>query len=159
MTNHLQELLAHLAEPGQPYPIYRAMEAATQALVGHRLFTLLYVDGQDVARVWSSHLEAYPVTGRKTMGATPWGKQVLGEKRAFLGRDMQAIRWAFYDHELIASLGCGSAINIPIVYDGAAIGTMNLLDAEFAYREEQVDLLQPLAAALIPAFLLARRQS
>ena len=159
MTNHLQELLEHLAKPGQPYEIYRAMEAATQALVGHRLFTLLYVDGQDVARIWSSQLEAYPVSGRKTMSATPWGRQVLTEKRPFLGRDMQAIRWAFYDHELIASLGCGSAINIPVIYDGSAIGTMNLLDAEFAYRDEHVDLVQPLAAALIPAFLLARRQA
>lgn len=159
MTNHLEKLLDHLAEPGQPHAIYRAMEAATQALVGHRLFTLLSVDGQDVARVWSSDLGAYPVSGRKTMGATPWGRQVLTEKRAFLGRDMAAIRWAFYDHELIASLGCGSAINIPVVYDGAAIGTINLLDAEFAYREEHVDLVQPLAAALIPAFLLARLSS
>lgn len=159
MTHHLQELIEHLAEPGQPQTLYRALEQATQALVGHRLFTLLYVDGADVARVWSSHPKDYPTTGRKTMGATPWGKQVLSERRAFLGRDMEAIRWAFYDHELIASLGCGSAINIPVVYDGATIGTMNLLDAEFAYREEHVDLVQPLAAALIPAFLTARRQA
>lgn len=159
MTDHLSLLIDRLAEPGQPATLYRALEEATRSLVGHRLFTLLYVDGQDVARVWSSHPAQYPVTGRKTMGATPWGKQVLVEKRAFLGRDMDAIRWAFYDHELIASLGCGSSINIPVVYDGAAIGTMNLLDAEFAYDEDDVARVRPLAAALVPAFLLARRQA
>lgn len=159
MTDPLHAVLARLAEPGQPAPVYAAIERETQRLVGHRLFTLLYADGQDVARVYSSHPDAYPVTGRKTMGATAWGQQVLVERRPFLGRDMAAVKWAFYDHELIASLGCGSAINIPVVHDGATIGTMNLLDAEFHYREAHVALVAPLAAALIPAFLIARRQA
>uniref|UniRef100_UPI001C08BFA3 hypothetical protein n=1 Tax=Acinetobacter baumannii TaxID=470 RepID=UPI001C08BFA3 len=73
MTDHLPQLLTTLAEPGQPTRLYKALELATAELVGHKLFTLLYVDGQDVARVYSSKPAEYPVSGRKTMGETPWG--------------------------------------------------------------------------------------
>lgn len=155
----LHRLSASLERPGQPLTLYKALEAETKALVGHRLFTLLYVDGEEVARVHSSHPVEYPLSGRKPMGPTPWGAQVLKARQPFLGKDMAAIRWAFFDHELIASLGCGSAINIPIVYDGATIGTMNLLDAEHHYRDGDVEKIAGLAPVLIPAFLEARRSA
>ena len=153
------KLAASLEQAGQPDVLYRAMEAETKRLVGHKLFTLLYVDGQEVARVWSNMPDAYPVFGRKPMGPTPWGQRVISERKSYLGKDMAAIRWAFFDHELIASLGCGSVINIPIVYDGATIGTMNLLDTEHRYREGDEGKVAPLAPLLIPAFLKARKQA
>lgn len=153
----LASLANLLAEPGQPETLYRALDAATKALVGHKLFTLLYVDGQEVARVYSNQPEAYPVFGRKPMGPTPWGKLVMEGRQPFLGKDMDAIRWAFFDHELIASLGCGSVINIPIIYSGETIGTMNLLDAEHHYAESHVPLVNALAPLLVPAFLMARK--
>jgi GAF domain-containing protein len=158
MNASMKRLADALREPGQPGTLFGAIEAEAQALVGHRLFTLLYVDGQDVARIYSSNAVAYPVSGRKTMGPTPWGTHVLIEKRPYLGRDAAAIRWAFFDHELIASLGLGSVINIPIVYDGHAIGTMNLLDAEHHYKETHVPVVAELAFALVPAMLEARRR-
>lgn len=159
MTADLSTLAALLAEPGQPGTIYRALDAETKARVGHKLFTLLYRDGSEVARVYSNQPDAYPVFGRKPMGPTPWGQLVLNERKPFLGRDMEAIRWAFFDHELIASLGCGSVINIPIVHDGETIGTMNLLDAEHHYTGDDVPKVAALAPLLIPAFLLARKQA
>jgi hypothetical protein len=156
MTDPATDLLATLAEPGQPTRLYQALEKATAVLVGHRLFTLLYVDGQDVARVYSNRPTEYPVSGRKTMGETEWGKVVLTNRQPYLGRDHAAIRWAFFDHALIASMGLGSVINVPVIYDGAAIGTMNLLDAEHHYRDEHVAPVARLAPLLIPAFLEAR---
>ncbi len=159
MPHALATLTAALEQPGQPETLYRALDAETKRLVGHRLFTLLYVDGQEVARVYSNTPAAYPVFGRKPMGPTPWGAHVLEGRKPYLGRDMAAIRWAFFDHELIASLGCGSVINIPIVYDGMTIGTMNLLDAEHHYTEADVPKVAALAPVLIPAFLIARNQA
>ena len=156
MEDVLARLYASLAEPGQPTRLYGALEAASRDLVGHRLFTLLYVDGAEVARVHSSRPGEYPVSGRKTMGPTPWGAHVLAGRRPFLGRDVAAIRWAFFDAPLIESMGLGSAINIPVVYDGETIGTMNLLDTEFHYREEHVGVLLRLAPVLVPAFLRER---
>lgn len=161
MTTHdpLHRLAAALTEPGQPETLYRAIERETKALVGHRLFTLLYRDGQEVARVYSNMPDAYPVFGRKTMGPTPWGAHVIEQRRPYLGKDMEAIRWAFFDHALIASLGCGSVINIPVIYNGETIGTMNLLDTEHHYTEEHLAAVTPLGPMLIPAFLKARKDA
>jgi hypothetical protein len=151
-------LLPVLEKAGQPDATFRALDELTQRLVGHQLFTLLYRDGDEVARVYSSRPAEYPVSGRKRMGPTPWGDLVLNRCQPYLGRDKAAIRWAFFDHELIESMGLGSTINLPVVYDGMCIGTINMLDSEHHYRDEHVQRVAPLAPLLIPAFLEARRK-
>lgn len=156
MTGPSDDLLALLQEPGQPATLYRELDRRLARLVGHRLFTLLYVDGEEVARVYSSRPDEYPVSGRKPMGRTPWGEQVLGRCEPYLGVDRASIRWAFFDHALIESMGLGSTLNVPVVYDGACLGTVNLLDAEHHYGLEHVALVTALAPLLVPAFLLAR---
>ncbi len=152
----IETLLPVLAQPGQPETLFAAMEAATQRAAGHQLFTLLYVDGQDVARCYSNRPAEYAVAGRKPMGPTEWGTLVLKNQKPFLGPDKAAIRWAFFDHALIESMGLGSAICVPIVYDGATIGSMNLLHTEHYYEEKHVAPLLALAPLLIPGFLQAR---
>lgn len=151
------DLLKLLAEPGQPATLFAAMEKATQQVAGHELFTLLYVAGNEVARCHSSRPAEYPVSGRKPMGDTPWGAKVLRGREPYLGPDVAGIRWAFFDHALIESMGLGSVINIPIVYNGATIGTMNLLHREHFYQPAHVAPLLALAPLLIPAFLQARQ--
>ncbi|CDN51329.1 GAF domain-containing protein [Neorhizobium galegae] len=153
----IEDLIGLLAESGQPNFFYDALDAALARHVGHRLLTLLYTDGDEVARVYSNMPDVYPVFGRKPMGMTPWGELVLRRQQPFLGRDREAVRWAFFDHELIASLGLNSAINIPVVYNGETIGTINLLHEEFFYEEKHVEIARQFAPLLIPAFLEARR--
>ena len=72
MPDDLFELSRLLAEPGQPETLFRSFDAVAARLVGHELFTLLYVDGQEVARIYSNRPAQYPVFGRKPMGPTPW---------------------------------------------------------------------------------------
>ena len=156
MSDDLAALSRLLAEPGQPQVLFRAFDAAAKRLVGHELFTLLYVDGQEVARIYSNREAEYPVAGRKPMGPTPWGAHVIQGKKSYLGRDQAAIRWAFFDHALIISMGLGSVINVPVLYDGHVIGTINLLAAEHHYREEHVAPIERLAPVIVPAFLMAR---
>lgn len=156
MSDDLAALSRLLAEPGQPDTLFKAFEATTKRLVGHELFTLLYVDGEEVARIYSNRPAEYPVSGRKTMGPTPWGDHVLKGRKSFLGRDKAAIRWAFFDHELIESMGLGSVVNVPALYDGKVVGTINLLAPEGFYREEHVAPVERLAPLLVPAFLAAR---
>jgi hypothetical protein len=156
MSDDLAALSRLLAEPDQPQVMFRAFEAAAARLVGHELFTLLYLDKTEVARVYSNRPAEYPVSGRKPMNATPWGDHVLKGRTSFLGRDKAAIRWAFFDHELIISMGLGSVINVPALYDGQVIGTINLLAPEYFYREEHVAPIERLAPLLVPAFLMAR---
>jgi hypothetical protein len=135
--------------------VFKEAESVLRALIGHRLFTLMVVlpGGAEVERVYSSIPAAYPLTGRKPMGATHWGQRVIEGRKLWLGRDMEAIRWAFFDHELIASLGCGACINVPVCSMGEVIGTMNILDRENAYDERHAGLAQAAVSALVPAFL------
>ena len=98
-----EDLIGLLAEPGQPNSFFEAMDAALATRVSHRLLTLLYKDGDEVARVYSNMPDVYPVFGRKPMGITPWGDLVVRRQRPFLGRDHEAVKWAFFDYELIAA--------------------------------------------------------
>ena len=156
MSNDFATLASLLKEPGQPETVFKAFATITRNLVGHDLFTLLYVDGSEVARIYSSRPVEYPVSGRKPMGPTPWGKHVLDGKQSFLGKDKAAIRWAFFDHELIESMGLGSVINVPAIYDGKVVGTINLLAPEHHYSEADVEPVERLAPLLVPGFLAAR---
>ncbi|AEQ53639.1 GAF domain-containing protein [Pelagibacterium halotolerans] len=142
-----------LANDDRP-ALYRAADTALAELVGHKLFTLLLVlpGGKEVQRFWSTNETAYPLSGRKPMGDTPWGDLVIKRHQPFLGRDMDAIRWAFFDHELIASLGLGSAINVPIISAKTLLGTIAILDAEHHYDEEKLAIALRVAPYLIDAF-------
>ena len=151
----LSRLVAAQQSPGQPEMLFRALKRETGELVGHKLFTLLHVtgNGRIVARIYTSQTQAYPVGGTKEMGPTPWGAHVLEGQQPYIGRNAADIRWAFFDHELIASLGCASVINIPVRYDGRVVGTANLLHQENWYRQEHIPVLDTLCALLVPAFL------
>ncbi|WP_202910703.1 GAF domain-containing protein [Teichococcus vastitatis] len=148
-----------IARDASPEAAFRAVEQATAALIGHRLFTVLVrcAGGEEVERVYSSDPVAYPVQGRKRMGPTPWDALVLDRKQTFLGRDVAAIRWAFPDHALIESLGLGAVINVTAQLGGEVLGTLNLLDREGAYTSEaQVELARAFTPFLIPALLHKR---
>lgn len=147
------------AEVADPVAVFRAAEAASAALIGHRLFTILFMtpDGAEVERVHSSDPAAYPLAGRKRMGPTPWGEHVLRQGKTWLGRGAEDIRWAFPDHELIASLGCAACINVPVREGGAIIGTLNILDAAGAYAEADVATAEVIGGLLPGALRRAAR--
>ena len=150
----LDDVAAVLATRPDRAALYNAVDAALQRLLGHRLFTLLAVlpGGAEVQRFWSSNAAAYPLTGRKRVGPTPWGEVVLKGMSPWLGNDAEAIRWAFADHELIASLGLGACINIPIVYRGHLLGTMNLLHAEHHFVPGDIAVAGRFAPYLASSF-------
>ncbi|TQI65284.1 GAF domain-containing protein [Bosea sp. AK1] len=150
--------LAHaLAPEGQPTRFFHALDHYLQASVGHIYMTLLIVDGDDVARVYSSDESNYPSGGRKPMRKTPWGDLVLRDHQCFLARDRSGVRWAFFDHAFMESLGVGSAINVPVLYNGACLGTLNLNNAEHHYEQGHLQIAQDVAPLLIPAFLTLQR--
>ena len=132
-----------------------ALDGALKEVVGHRLFTLMAIDWDkgEAARTYSSNPEAYPVKGRKPLGAmTAWGAHVLEGKQAWIGRDAGDIRGAFFDHETIAALGCASCLNVPVIDQGRVIGTANLLHEAHWYDPADVDRVTPFAALLLPSF-------
>jgi len=87
-TPHLAAVASAMARPGQPAATYAALEAAMEAVLGHRLFTILryHADSGESERVWTNRPAAYPVAGRKALNPTFWSRQVLHEHRPYLGR-------------------------------------------------------------------------
>ncbi|MEO3475099.1 GAF domain-containing protein [Roseomonas sp. CAU 1739] len=138
------------ADDADPVAVFRAAEAASAALMRHRLFTALFVvpGGAEVERVYSSDPVAYPLTGRKHMGPTPWGEHVLKQGRVWHGNGMDDIRWAFPDHALIESLGCAACINIPVREGGVVVGTLNILDAVDAFTDEDIAVAEVIGGFL-----------
>jgi hypothetical protein len=156
---HLAAVARALAAPDQPATLFGALQAATAATLGHKLFTiLLRHPSGEVERHWTSQPEAYPVGGRKPpMRPTRWTEQVLDRKQPFIGYTAADIAEVFFDHALIASLGCDSVINIPVVFDDRVLGTINLLHQARWYGAEDGTLGAVFAALAVPGFLALTR--
>ena len=150
-----ESCLAALKQPGPVETLFRAVDKALAEVVGHKLFTLLYVapDGRRVKRLYTNMPKEYPVGGYKPVDDSDWRKLVIGKGQAWVGYDYDDVKWAFFDHELIRSLDCESAINQPVVYAGRVLGTMNLLDAKGHYKESDPAKIEPFAALMIGPFL------
>lgn len=157
MTSYLGDaeliaLLRAFEEPGQPETGLRIVDDIAAQCVGHALFTVmvLHRDAMQVQRIYSSRPDVYPIGGRKEKRDTAWGRQVIDKATPFLGRDASAIREHFDDHQTIADLGLASILNMPVVYDGVVLGTMNLLHSEGHYSQEDITAAGILANALLP---------
>ena len=142
-------------EIDQPRAICAALETLSAAVIGHRLFTVMRFDSarSEVQRIYSNMPAAYPPGGRKRKKATAWADHVLRDMKVFLGSGPDDIRSAFDDHETILGLGLGSVLNIPVVYAGRCVGTMNLLHEASWYRAEDERTGVMLAAFLIAPLL------
>jgi GAF domain-containing protein len=153
---HLHAVAAAAARAGQPDVLFQALDRALAAVLGHKLFTVLrhHAATGESERRYTNQARAYPVGGRKALNPTPWAQQVLHDKRPYIGRTAADIRAVFFDHELIASLGCASVINVPVVWDGRVLGTLNLLHEEGWYDEGDVAIGLTFAALTAPALLL-----
>jgi hypothetical protein len=151
---HLQAVAAVASKGGPPHALFAALDVALGAVLGHKLFTVMLYHGEtgESERVYTNQPAAYPIGGRKTMNPTPWAQQVIHEQRAYLGKNADDIRAVFFDWELIASLGCASVLNLPVVHDGRLLGTINLLHEARWYDEEDISVGAAFASLAAPAF-------
>jgi hypothetical protein len=98
------------------------------------------------------------VGGRKTASVAPLMKTILGEGKPYIGRTRADIIAGFADHELILSLGCESVLNMPLMWKGQALGSMNLLHQAGWYSESDLPVVQLFAALALPGALMIARQ-
>ena len=56
----------------------------------------------------------------------------------FVANTIEDIAEVFPDHATIASLGCGSVLNLPVVLGGELVATVNLLDEAGHYAPDRV---------------------
>lgn len=134
---------------------WQALRVLSEALVGARLFTVLTVDWahERAGRVFTSHPEAYPVAGTKPIRYDAWFDVVHKQRQTYVANTIEEMKPHFPDHVTIASLGCGSVVNLPVEVAGEMIATINLLHEENFYTPERLARLPLLALPAKTAYL------
>lgn len=158
ITNDSPLVLAAAALSGrnQPQSGLRALDQSLRRDPGHKLFTVLAIDSQANTnrRLYSSVPDAYPCEGTKPLGRdSEFYRAVFlaGEPRICRNRD--ECRAAFPDYELIEALGCESAVNVPIRWNGTTLGSLNLLHERHWYDVSCLTMLTLYAILAVPVLL------
>lgn len=148
------EIQAAWAEPNQPAAVFEAAGRAFSKLVGFGLYTVTWIvpGGKEVERLHSTNTAVYPVGGRKPVTQDDYDTLVNQGKQPFLARTPAEFA-SFPDQAVIVGLGLGAVMNLPVIYAGAVLGTVNLLDREGAYEENHLAPAMVLAQQILPAML------
>jgi hypothetical protein len=148
VNSELDRFVEAIGKASNSSESWRALQELAQATIGSRLFTVMTVDMNAglARRAYSSHPSEYPVSGTKPIHRDSWFDIVHGQKLCFVANTIEDIAAVFPDHELIASLGCGSVLNLPIVMKGELVATVNMLDAGQHFTPERVATAESLLA-------------
>jgi transcriptional regulator with GAF, ATPase, and Fis domain len=159
VAESLQELAEAMADRNSVAAVLDQLSAIFQRQIGYKIFTLSILDTENeltAKRIWTSHPREYPVNGQKSKIAPEWYEQVIKNKASFICENKDDVRRVLYDHKVIFSLGCGSALNIPLRLLGKVIGTINILHDENWFSPARVEKAERLAALAYAPMLLAR---
>ena len=155
MMQDVGAIIARSVESTDPNEVYRLVERIAADTIGWRLFTVLrYVEAaQAVERVYSSDEQAYPVGGRKPLDKITASHGAMERGEVFLAATKDEVRKAFFDHELIFSLGISAILNVPIRHAGRRLGTINLCGEEGMYGSAEIARGKILAGLLVGTLL------
>lgn len=134
---------------------YRAIDALAERVFAHRLFTVTRSlhETSEVERAYSSNPGAYPVGGRKRKAGTEWGARVLEQGEPLFCHTPAEIERVFTDHALILGLGIGAMVNLPVLFGGRSVATLNVCRQADRFGETDLPALRMLAALLLPLVL------
>ncbi|WP_269930193.1 GAF domain-containing protein [Aminobacter sp. HY435] len=135
--------------------VWAALQALADVVVGAKLFTVMKLDwaNERSGRTYTSHPDAYPVSGTKPINRTHWFDKIYIERQPFVANTIKDIADVFPDHEVIWSLGCGSVLNWPVFVADKLVGTVNMLHEEHFYTPKRVAAANQLSLAAKLAFL------
>jgi len=148
-------VVAIVANRTEATDMYAAVERLAKEVCGWRLFTVLrYVEAEGaVERIHSSDPKAYPVGGRKPLDKLQETHAAMADGMVHLAASREAVRKAYFDHELIFSLGITAILNAPIRHGGRRLGTLNLCGEEGMYDVAAIGKAQVLAGLLAPVLM------
>lgn len=131
-----------------PFAVYARLHTACAEL-GCRLFTVTVsnADHSLVARTYTSHPVDYPILGTKPLARDAWFDHVITGLNSFVANTPAEFERLFFDHDLITSLGLGSALNIPIISQGHVLGTVNILAEAQHFTPDLLDAYHRLTMA------------
>jgi hypothetical protein len=135
--------------------VYKMVERIAAETVGFVFLTTLRYNEAEacVERLHSSNAQAYPVGGKKPLSKVTASHQALGAGEVFLAPTRAAVKEAFFDHDLIFSLGSTAILNAPIRMGGRRLGTLNFCGEEGRYGDMEVRNARVLAGLLIPCLI------
>lgn len=109
--------------------IFKLVAERLQEDARAKLVTVTAVDPEDLSyeRLFSTMPDIYPVSGRKPANNTHWADTVMKNLDVYVANDYESLTETMADHEVIRSIGCGSLVNVPLIYFGRVIGTLNCL--------------------------------
>ena len=147
-----------LADTDQPNSVFQGLCDLADGLFGVKLFTVLPIDEKAgvVRRAWSNMPDAYPIQGTKPMPPHDrFGKSLLSGEPMVTDGNEDMVK-TFFDHELISSLGCESCVNLPIIANGEALGTINMLHEAGHWTPERLKAVDAMRVPGAAAFMAAR---
>ena len=123
---------------------YAQLHGAVTVQFGAVIFTVTIQDvtAGVVRRAYTSHPHAYPLSGTKPLQTDAWSKLVLERGEVFIANTTAEFAPYFPDHALINSLGCHSAMNVPIIENSKVIGTINILNVQNHFTRAKAQLIQ-----------------
>ena len=141
-----------------PAALFAAIADAARQRVDAGLVTAMRHDeaAATVERIYSSNEQAYPVGGRKVKQESDWSRHVLTDHRVLVSAGDDLIRKHYNDHAIIFGLGLHSCVNVPLVSHGKCIGTLNVLRAQAAWRENDIALVRALGIAALGGALMMK---
>lgn len=144
MSPELYDFDLAIAKAQNSSEAWDTLRNLSQVLVGHRLFTVMTVDMTAglARRAYSDQPLEYPVSGTKPIHRDEWFDIVHGAKKSFIANTIEDIAKVFPDYQTIASLGCGSVVNLPVVLKGELVATINMLDVAHHYTAERVAIAE-----------------
>jgi hypothetical protein len=133
------------------------IERVRQAMLGDGLLTVNKVralpasaDEFELQRLWSSNVQAYPVSGLKRKTLTPWSRQLLVRHEVFVGEGDAALTDVFDDHARIMALGLHGVVNVPLLDEGRCAATFNVLGGRAQWLPLDIALIRLLAGLARP---------
>ena len=138
--------------------IYAALDEALAGAVGHILCSIARHEddgagGRCAVRVHSNQPALYPVGARKRAADAPRIQALIDTGEAQLVTDPADFRRSYPDGAGAGSLGCGTAVNTPVLWQGRVLGQVNLMHRPGWYGPADLARIRAFTQLLVPVFL------
>jgi hypothetical protein len=133
--------------------VFAAVNELFLALPGVRTVTWLAArpDQRITVRVGTSDTQYFPIGGVDPIDEAPWSRRIYGEKLPIVTNTPAEMAVYVPETEDLVKLGYGSLVCAPIIIDGAARGTVNVIGATGAITPSllaEINTLLPIAALI-----------
>ena len=152
----ITSMISVIASEGKSDDVFRALDEDMISRVGVKVFSCSTFDlaTKKSARIFTNRPDIYPVSGVKEIITNIWTRTVLDAHETFVANTIEELDAVFPDGALIASIGCGSVVNLPVVCGTRFLGTVNFLNAPGHYSADKVAIIEDMTWAAQLAFLM-----